>query len=100
VPPAANTSAGQVALVPEQTSGGSQTSPDPARQTVVDGANPFAGHWVPPLHVSATSQTPAALRHTVPLATRWSAGHVALVPVHVSATSHAPALARHTVPDD
>jgi hypothetical protein len=37
------------------------------RQTVADGAKPFAGH-VPlvPVHVSATSQTPAETRQLVP----------------------------------
>jgi hypothetical protein len=67
VPPDANTSLGHAALDPVQSSGGSQTSPEPARHTVVDGANAFAGHAaLVPLHVSATSHTPALERQTVP----------------------------------
>jgi hypothetical protein len=50
-----------------------------------------------PLHASATSQLPAAARHTVPAATFTSAGQLADVPEHVSATSQLPAAARHTV---
>ena len=52
-----------------------------------------------PVQVSATSQTPADERHTVPPAMKRSVGQVAESPVHVSATSHAPAAARHTVPE-
>jgi len=48
-----------------------------------------------PLQLSATSQSPAALRHTpVRFA---SAGHVADVPVQFSARSQTPAATRHTV---
>jgi hypothetical protein len=45
------------------------------------------------------SQTPAEVRHTVPLALNASDGHPALVPVHFSATSQTPALDRHSVPE-
>jgi hypothetical protein len=48
------------------------------------------------LHDSATSQTPAAGRHT-PLDAKPSAGHTDDVPVHRSLTSHGPAAGRHTV---
>src|SRR5262249_59046261 len=50
-----------------------------------------------PVQRSATSQTPAAGRHTVVADASASGGHVALVPVQVSATSHGPAASRHTV---
>jgi hypothetical protein len=50
------------------------------------------------VHVSATSQTPAEERHTVPAATNRSVGHVGESPVHVSVVSHTPADARQTVP--
>ena len=51
-----------------------------------------------PVHSSATSQTPAEERHTVPLAMKRSGGQVAEMPVHVSATSQTPTEGRHTVP--
>src|SRR5438309_1572595 len=51
-----------------------------------------------PSHVSATSQTPADGRQTVPAGLFASAGQVELVPVQVSAGSQTPAEARQTVP--
>src|SRR5437879_7663154 len=88
-----------------------------------------AGHAaLVPSQVSATSQSPAAARHTVPalpagcwqrallpsqvsvvhglpssvhavpLGSLVSAGQVALATVQVSSRSHSPAAARHTVP--
>jgi hypothetical protein len=57
-----------------------------------------AGHATfVPSHVSATSQSFAAARHTVPALTFASAGHAAELPVQLSARSHTPAAARHTV---
>jgi hypothetical protein len=50
-----------------------------------------------PSHVSATSQSPAGWRQTVPDAATPSAGQAALDPVQVSATSQASLAARHTV---
>jgi hypothetical protein len=82
-----------------------------------------------PLHVSSTSHSPAAVRHTLPelpagcwhaddvplqrsrvhglvssvhavaFALKPSEGQLADEPVQVSASSHSPAVARHTVPD-
>jgi hypothetical protein len=50
-----------------------------------------------PLHVSATSQSPASARQTtLVLATASTDGQARLVPSHVSATSHGPAIARQT----
>jgi len=99
-----------------------------ARHVVVEGANAFVGQVVDvPVQVSATSQTPADERHTVPAlpAGCWqtaldplqlsvvqtfpssvqavpfvfivSAGHAAAAPVQFSATSHSPAADRHEV---
>ena len=51
-----------------------------------------------PLQASATSQMPAAARHTVPFETLASAGQANVAPSHLSSTSQAPAEARHTVP--
>src|SRR2546426_1406844 len=53
-----------------------------------------------PVHVSATSQTPAAPRQVVLDETKASAGQAALDPVQVSATSQTPAEARHVVLDE
>ena len=52
-----------------------------------------------PVHSSATSQTPAEDRHTVPPAMNRSVGQLAESPVHVSATSQVPLAARQTVPE-
>jgi hypothetical protein len=58
-----------------------------------------AGHVaLPPVQVSAGSQTPAELRQVVLEDTNTFAGHAALVPVQVSATSQIPPVARHTAP--
>src|SRR5207244_8544498 len=51
-----------------------------------------------PSQVSATSQSPAAARHTLPSGRFASAGQTVLVPVYRSAVSQAPAAARHSVP--
>ena len=51
-----------------------------------------------PSQISATSQTPAEGRQTVPAALFASAGQVVLAPVQVSAGSQTPADARQTVP--
>ena len=51
-----------------------------------------------PSQVSATSQGPAAARHSVPPGVFASSGQAALEPVQVSATSHGPAAARQTTP--
>src|SRR5581483_6238701 len=51
-----------------------------------------------PLQVSATSQAPAAARHSVPALLTTSLGHEVELPSHVSATSHTPDAARHSVP--
>jgi len=65
------------------------------------GLNEFAGQLVDvPLHVSATSQSPAADRQTKVDGRTASVGHAALVPEQLSATSQAPADARQTVVDD
>jgi hypothetical protein len=56
--------AGQTLLVPVQLSAASHT-PAAARQTVVFGANPSAGHVVLPPQVSAASQVPVESRQTV-----------------------------------
>src|SRR5439155_193204 len=81
---------------PLQNSAGSH-APAEARHSVVAGWKTSAGQsLVTPSQLSATSQGPAAGRHTAVLFA--SAGQVALVPVQASATSHAPAAGRHTVP--
>ena len=68
-------------------------------QEVPEGAFTSAGQAGPfPGQFSATSQTPAAVRHTALEAANPSTGHVVDVPVQVSATSQAPAEARHVVP--
>src|SRR5207237_3184077 len=51
-----------------------------------------------PVQVSATSQPPAAARHSTLAGWKASAGQAGFVPLQVSATSQAPAAARHTVP--
>ncbi len=51
-----------------------------------------AGQSAPvPVQLSATSQSPAAERHTVVLGSKVSAGHAGPLPVQASATSHTPA---------
>ena len=50
-----------------------------------------------PVHVSATSQVPLAVRHTVVFGSNAFPGHVVLVPVQNSALSQVPADWRHTV---
>jgi len=66
VPPGRVTFAGQVALVPVQTSCGSHTSLE-ARQTVPAGARVSGGQIaLLPLHVSAVSHAPVDARHTPP----------------------------------
>jgi hypothetical protein len=49
-----------------------------------------------PVQLSATSQTPAAVRQTVELGLNAFVGQSLLVPLHVSARSHAPAAERQT----
>src|SRR5215472_16891592 len=69
-----STSAGQAAVLPVQYSSGSQMtpepfgSPEPVRHTVLDDTKLSAAHGTlaVPLQVSATSQTPAFVRHVVP----------------------------------
>src|SRR5438445_12673085 len=66
---------------------------------MLGGWNASAGQsLLVPSHVSATSQTPADGRQTVPAGLFASAGQVELVPVQVSAGSQTPAEARQTVP--
>src|SRR5206468_10821878 len=103
-------------------------APAGARPSVPAGALASAGHaLLVPVQVSATSQSPAAARHTAPrlpsgfwqssplpshssrlhglpssvhavrAALFASAGHAALDPVHNSAGSHSPAEARQHV---
>jgi hypothetical protein len=43
-----------------------------------------------PLHISGSSHTPAAARHTAPANALLSLGHALFVPSHCSATSHNP----------
>jgi hypothetical protein len=50
------------------------------------------------VQLSATSQTPAALRQTKLLGRSASAGQLLPMPSHVSATSQTPAAVRHVVP--
>jgi len=70
----------------------------PSSQAVPLGWNPFAGQLaLVPVQASATSQAPAAARHTVPTGCKLLAGQYALVPVQLSATSQTPAAARQTV---
>src|SRR5439155_23546421 len=60
-----------------------------------------AGHPPPavPGQFSATSHSPAAVRHTKVLGLNTSVGQLALVPVHTSSGSQAsPEPARHTTP--
>src|SRR5437867_4091625 len=64
--PGVETSAGQLALDPEQNSAGSQT-PVEVRHSVVEGLKASVGQVVlEPVQVSATSQSPATARHTAP----------------------------------
>ena len=53
-----------------------------------------------PVHVSAGSQTPVELRHSVAADSKPSAGQLTPEPVHVSATSQMSAAARHSVAAD
>src|SRR5438552_3077291 len=60
-----------------------------------------AGHAPPavPRQLSATSHSPAAVRHTKVLGLNTSVGQLALVPVHTSSGSHvSPEPARHSAP--
>jgi len=52
------------------------------------------------VHVSATSQSPAAARQVTVEGWKASAGQEALDPVHVSATSQSPAAGRQVVDDE
>lgn len=64
-------SAGHVAEVPLHFSVGSQEALVEARHSTVDAWKVSCGHIaVVPLHFSSASHTPAAARHTVPLALR------------------------------
>src|SRR5262245_43686323 len=87
-------SAGHAALEPVQVSSRSHVPVDD-RQTVDAGWNASAGHASPaPSHDSATSQTPAALRHTAVLFA--SAGQSLPDPSQLSTRSHTPADDRQT----
>src|SRR6185436_10381618 len=86
-------SVGQGAEEPVQFSAVSQM-PAEARHVVEFGTKLSAGHvLLIPSQLSATSQTPAALRQTALLLP--SAGQAAAEPVHFSAGSQTPADARH-----
>jgi hypothetical protein len=90
-----NALSGQPLFVPSQLSAMSQT-PAEARHSDVTGATPSAGQFGPePLHDSATSQTPEAVRQVEPLVYR-SVGQVLFVPSQFSATSQTPAVGRQT----
>jgi hypothetical protein len=68
---------------------------------VPDATKPSPGQAsLVPVQCSATSQEPAAARHTVLDGAFASPGHDPAVPEQTSATSHAPADERHTVPLD
>jgi hypothetical protein len=68
-------------------------------QAVSTAATASGGQLGPsPGHVSGTSHSPAAARHTVDDERNPSAGQLPVEPVHVSATSHASVAARQTVP--
>src|SRR5439155_219500 len=88
------TSAGHVLLEPVHVSSGSQTSPEPVRQTVP--ALP-GGCWqrlLEPLQVSVVHGLPSSV-HAVPFGFFASAGQVAPgTPVQFSARSHSPPAAR------
>src|SRR5437879_4563949 len=51
-----------------------------------------------PVQSSASSQSPAAARHSTPAGFTPSGGQLALDPLQVSAASQAPAIGRQTVP--
>src|SRR5262249_60934070 len=95
VPDVLITSVGQAALLPVQYSSGSQTtpepfgSPEPVRQTMLEDTKLSAAHGTPavPLQVSATSQTPAFVRHVVAAGSTTSAGQAAVLPVQYSSGS-------------
>ena len=89
--------AGQLLLVPSQVSLGSHISPDPARQTKVLGRTPSGGQVaLLPVHVSATSHTSAAARHTVP-ALPGACWQRLLLPLQVSVVHGLPSSV-HAVP--
>src|SRR5205085_929112 len=70
-----------------------------ARQLVPEGSLASAGHAGPePVQFSATSQSPAAPRHSVVAGSKPSVGQTVLDPVHVSVTSQTPAGAGHVGP--
>lgn len=79
-------SAGHEADVPSQTSSGSQASSD-GLQEMPSARKESGGQvaWLP-LHVSATSQLPAGVRHTTPA--RYSGTQSADVPEQWSGASH------------
>jgi hypothetical protein len=90
------TSEGQVVLAPVHVSSGSQTSPDPVRQTVP--ALP-AGCWqssLVPSHSSVLHTLPSSVQ-LVPAGLFASAGQVAALPGQLSVGSHSPAEPRHSV---
>src|SRR5439155_39600 len=90
-----NTSGGRVELTPVHTSSASQTSPEPARQTVP--ALP-AACWQAlfvPSHRSVVQTLPSSV-HAVPDGVLASAGQLGPLPVHISAGSHSPAEPRQT----
>src|SRR5580698_2242856 len=98
------TGAGQAAAWPSQLLAEVSTEPsvlhEAGEQTTPVPAKPSAGHDAElPVHVSATSHTPADGRHTAADPMNPSAGHDAALPVQFSATSHTPADGRHTVDD-
>jgi len=66
---------------------------------VPSGANSLLGHWLEvPVQTSATSQSPAAGRQTVPAALSGLSGHSMEVPVQSAGRSQAPCAGRHTPP--
>ena len=90
-----NTSGGHVELTPVHTSSASQTSPEPARQTVP--ALP-AACWQAlfvPSQRSVVQTLPSSV-HAVPDGLLASAGQLGPVAVHISAGSHSPAEPRQT----
>jgi len=97
VPVPAKPSVGQV-LPPLHVSATSHPPLVAVRQTVPLATLASAGQAaLPPLHVSGRSQSPAALRHVVPLR-KPSTGHEVDDPLQVSTASQTPAEPRHWVP--
>src|SRR5439155_10608439 len=83
------------AVVATSTPPGTSQAPPAGPETPVlfGSAGPSAP---PPVRTSATSQTPAAARHSVVLGLKASAGQSFEVPSQLSATSQSPAAGRQT----